>query len=171
MKGSNAMKYTIVINGKLGSVRWLEAAPYNAKKVRHGGYFRYQITTDSETMERSLDDRLTESGAWIDNILSVLPSNIAALKAAPAELAAEEMAELAEIDPAFHGFAGYLRSQGIWATQAECLSFCLEQVALAGRKAKSEAVKAELRTIYSAIRTGGGGAYAANKARLQGLAK
>lgn len=164
------MKYTILINGKLGNVRWLEAAPYSAKKVKHGGFYRYQIQTDSETMERLIDDRLTESGAWIDDMLSVLPSNIEARKAVPARIAAEEKAELAEIHPAFHGFAAYLQSQGVWATSANCLDFCLGQVALAGRKAKSEAIKAELRTIYTAIRTGGD-AYAANKARLQELAK
>lgn len=94
---------------------------------------------------------------------------------------AEQEAIRAALHPAFRSVAAHIvREQnqeiGIGApldfavTNAECITFVLEQVTKIGKRA-AEVVKPELRAIYKDIRERGGDAYAEHKARLQQLSK
>ncbi len=134
----------LTVKGRISTVRWLENAPYNAKKMRNGQYWCYVIEMADEDAAYQLalklegdelaaayrDDSLhVDTGVWVEQ------SPIWDEEAIKAEQAAQRRAEEAEpIAPGFQGFAEYLRSQGQRVTNTRCHEFAIEQLRTLERK-------------------------------------
>lgn len=145
------VSYTLTVKGKISNVRWLEQAPWNARKVKSGQYFNYVLTIPasmSHAEYQDLHDRIDggehgpATGCWI---VETANYNRAAVEA-------EERAERARIDaeplhPAWAGIAAHLTSKGRKATNETCADFAAAQVEVLQRRHRYGATAQRLAKI------------------------
>ncbi len=159
--------FSLRVQGRISSVRWLEDAPFKAKKVRGSKYFHYELSGLSAGLVEQIQRDLEETeGVWTSPDI--------------------EDYEWEAPHPTFAGFAGILKQpryncqlQAGGLTFAEpdndeCLEFALLQIEKlrfqledAGYGPQAE----EVQSIANEVEKRGGDAYAQYKPRLQALTK
>lgn len=157
---------TMFIRGRISEVRFVERAPYNAKKVRGSKYFHYELVGISEGLAEQLLHELEDvEGVWANET---------------------DDYEREEPHPAFAGFANLLKQSrynsqlqagGLAFSEPdndECIEFALLQIEKlryqledAGREADAQ----EVQSIANEVASRGGDAYAEHRPRLQAFMK
>lgn len=149
------MATQIIIKGRISNVRWLEAAPYCARKVRGDkGYWNYvfEVGAGPLAVHRDLLDRIDggelgpATGCWYE---AIELADDAELAAEEARIDAIEAAQ--PLHAAWQGIAAHLRSQGKPATNRACQEFAAVQIEKLRGRYRSGATAQRLAEIAAAL--------------------